>query len=61
MKNEFDGILKAIDLSKKEFQNEVVIVFQKDSGDYDACLESCYTGDDDKIFDRFLNGNHVPA
>lgn len=61
MVSEFEAILKAVNLSKKEFLNEVVVVFLKDNGDYDSCLESCYIGDNDKIFDRFLNGNHVWA
>lgn len=61
MTTEFEAINKALRLSKKQYQNEVVVVYQKANGKYDACPESEYTGDDENICGKYLNGGLAPA
>lgn len=61
MVTQFQAIQKALNLSTKMFPNEIIVVFQKIDGSYDACVESEYLGDEDKIFDRYMDGHIVSA
>lgn len=56
---EFDAIVKAVRISKDEFRDEVIVVFKKDDGTFDACLETEYLGEEDKVYEKYLNGSIV--
>jgi hypothetical protein len=61
MITEFDAINKALRLSKKEYLNEVVVVFQRVDRTYEVSPESEYTGEDDCICGKYLNGHLAPV
>ena len=59
MQTEFQAIQKALELSKKSFPNEVIVVFKKDDGNFDACVESEYLGDESKVYECYMDGHIV--
>jgi hypothetical protein len=61
MITEFEAINKAVHLSKSTYQNEVLVVFQRLDRTYEVCPESEYTGDEDYICGKYLNGGLAPA
>jgi hypothetical protein len=61
MATKFQVISRAIKASKKDYCKDlVIVVFQRENGDYSWALEVAYTGDEDKIIGRYLNGSIVP-
>jgi len=53
------SINKAARVSRKEFPDQVLVVFRKENGDYSCILESEYVGNDDYIMARYLNGEII--
>jgi hypothetical protein len=53
-------VKSVIKVSKIEYPDEVIVVFQKSNGDYSWVLEANYIGDEDRIFGRYLNGKLAP-
>ena len=56
MTTEFEALNKACRLSKRQYLDEIVIVYKTESNDYLWGLESEYTGDEKNITERYLNG-----
>ena len=54
-------INKAIRASEREFEGCVVVVFQKENGDFLFCLESEFCFDDENIRGKYLNGKLCPV
>jgi hypothetical protein len=57
----FQAINKTLKISKGEYKDLVVVVFKEENKTFSFCLESVYTGDDDKIIGRYLNGSLAPT
>ena len=55
-KTEFQALNKAVKVSKKDFADMVVVVFKKEDGLYSYALEAEYTGRDENICEKYLNG-----
>jgi hypothetical protein len=56
MTTEFEALNKACRLSKRQYLDEIVIVYKMKDGDYCWGLESEYIGDEKDICERYLNG-----
>jgi hypothetical protein len=61
MVTEFTALNTAVRLSKTQFPDEIVVVFRNAKGDFCYCVESEYTGDDENITQRYLNGHITVA
>jgi hypothetical protein len=55
-----EAMQRAMKDSKKKYPDEVVVVFKLLGDNYSWCLESTYTGDEDLIYERYLNGQLAP-
>jgi len=58
---EFSAINRAVQLSEREFLNEIVIVYQRTNGDFGVTVEAEYTGLDENVRGKYLNGHLAPA
>ena len=57
--NEFQALCLAAKASKKDYPDEIVIVYKQDDGNFSYIVESNYLGDFNKIYNRYLNGSLV--
>jgi hypothetical protein len=59
MCTEFEAIKKAIKISKKSFEDQIMVVYCKLDGSYDCILEAEYGGNEEAITHRYLNGVRI--
>jgi hypothetical protein len=60
LKTEFQAINRVVRISKEEYPDEVLVIYKKEDGTYDFCPESEYTGIDENVLGRYLNGHIAP-
>jgi hypothetical protein len=53
------SINKAVRVSRKEFPDQIIVLFCKGDKDYSCILESEYTSEDEYIVARYLNGEII--
>ena len=60
MVTEFEAIQKVVRISTKEYPDEILIVYEKEDGTYDFCLECEYLGADESVRGHYINGHMTP-
>jgi hypothetical protein len=60
MVSESEANNRARRLSSGLYSGEIVIVFQKANGEFDACLEAEFIGDELNVSSKYLDGRLAP-
>jgi hypothetical protein len=56
MSTMFQVINKAVKISKEDYPDQIVLVYQRANGDYAYALESEYHGNEENICGKYLCG-----